>query len=168
MLAECYRPRADLTFVTFTEDRSAVNFPFEPKSTTYLRQGQYWCFQLSNGRFACGAVLARTTLDGKLHRTMFLGGLLNWTGSSLPTPIEMKSVGMLQSGFMHVKAIQHNGREVLGELDEAFESLPEVEYTGLTVDGPSLWGVAYVRALAEHNFGNPEWSDQELQKLREK
>lgn len=67
---------------------------------------------------------------------------------------------------MHVKAIQHNGREVLGQLDEVLQSPPEVEYTGLTVDGPPLWGLAYIRALAEDNFGNPEWSDQKLQNVR--
>lgn len=145
-----------------------MKFPFEPKSTTCLRQGQYWCFQLSNGRFACGTVLARTTSQGKLHRLMFLGGLLNWSGLSLPTSSGIKNARVLQSGFMHVKAIQHNGREVLGQLDEALKTSAEVEYTGLTVDGPPLWGLAYIRALAEDSFGNPEWSDQELQKVRKK
>lgn len=75
----------------------------------------------------------------------------------------MKGVKVLQSGFMHVKAIHHNGSEVLGEVVETFETPSEVEYTGLTVDGPPLWGPMYIRALAEHHFGDPDWSDRELQ-----
>src|SRR5262249_10570900 len=33
-------------------------YPFVPRSTAYLRPGQFWAIPLSDGRFACGRVLA--------------------------------------------------------------------------------------------------------------
>lgn len=143
-------------------------FPFEPRSTAYLRQGQYWSFQLSNGHFVCGIVLARTTSDGKLNRSLFLGGLLNWSGASLPTPSNLKSTGVLQSGFMHIRAIQRNGGEVQGELNETWDVESGVESTGLTTNGPPIWGYAYIRALAEKHFGDRTWSDKQLQSIRDR
>ena len=35
----------------------AIAYPFEPKSITYLRAGQFWAVPLSDGRFGCGRVL---------------------------------------------------------------------------------------------------------------
>lgn len=143
-------------------------FPFVPKSTAHLQQGHYWCFPLSNGNYACGLVLARAVIGGKLQRSMFLGGLLDWSGSSLPPPAEQKDAKLLEYGFMHVKAIELNGMEVLGKFHIDLTTPPEVEYTGLTVDGPPLWGVRYVRALAEAKFGKADWSDLELRKFSTK
>jgi hypothetical protein len=148
----------------FRKDSRVMNLPFEPRSTSYLRQGQYWSFQLSNGHFACGLVLARTTSEGKLNRTLFLGGLVNWSGPSLPTPSNLKNAGVLQSGFMHIRAIQRNGGEVNGAVDGIWDVAPEVVYTGLTSDCPSIWGYGYIRALAEKHFGDEGWSDKQLRK----
>ncbi|MYM26669.1 hypothetical protein GTP46_29035 [Duganella sp. FT135W] len=132
-----------------------MNFPFEPRSTSQLRQGQYWGFELSNGSFACGLILARTTSEGKINRTLFFGGLLNWSGPSLPMPSNLEGVGILQSGFMHIRAIQLNGGQVNGAVDGTWDVAPEVVYTGLTSDGLPIWGYGcsfarrIVRLLAE-------------------
>lgn len=134
-----------------------MSFPFEPRSTAYLRQGQYWSFQLSNGNFACGLVLARTTSAGKLNRSLFLGGLLNWSGPALPTPSNLKNAVVLQKGIMHIRAIQRNGGKVQGELIETWDVESEVEHAGLTANRPPVWGYAYIRALAEKHFGDNEW-----------
>ncbi|MEO5934763.1 MAG: hypothetical protein ABIQ08_14585 [Duganella sp.] len=167
-LAYCFRPTTDIRFY-FRKDFHVMNFPFEPRSTSYLRQGQYWSFQLSNGHFACGLVLARTTLEGKLNRTLFLGGLLNWSGPSLPTPSNLKKAGVLQSGFMHIRAIQRNGGKVHGEIEETWDvGESEVVYTGLTTNGPPIWGYAYIRALAEQHFGGKGWSDKQLNSIRDR
>ncbi|HZP14788.1 MAG TPA: hypothetical protein VFA96_03115 [Nocardioides sp.] len=37
---------------------AAPEYPFEPKSNTYLVSGQFWGVPLSDGRWACGRVLA--------------------------------------------------------------------------------------------------------------
>lgn len=87
-----------------------------------------------------------------MNRTLFLGGLLNWSGPSLPKPSNLKNAGVLQSGFMHIRAIQRNGSEVNGAVDGTWDVAPEVVYTGLTSDGPPIWGYGYIRALAEKHF----------------
>ena len=46
-------------------------YPFEPRSNVHLRPGQFWGVPLSDGRWACGRVLAVKTL---VFRTFVVGG----------------------------------------------------------------------------------------------
>lgn len=144
-----------------------MKFPLDPRSTATLRQGQYWSFELSNGRYAVGVVVARATTKGKLNGRIFLAGLLDWSGDSPPSSTDLSSAILINSGFAHIAAIRNNGVRILGELGRSWDVPAEFEYEGLTTDGPPLWGASFIRALAEGRFGDSEWSNRQLEKIRE-
>jgi hypothetical protein len=143
-----------------------MKFPFEPRSTAALRQGQYWTFELSNGRLAVGVVIALATTRGKLNSRMFLAGLLDWAGNGPPSHMDLNSAKIIRSGFAHVATIQNHGGRLIGELTRSWDMPAQVEYRGLTTEGPSIWGASFIRALAEEEFGDSGWSDRQLEKIR--
>ncbi len=143
-----------------------MEFPFEPRSTAHLRQGQFWCFELSNGQYVAGVVVARAISNGKANRRIFLAGLLDWHGKKPACPSELENSTVIGSGFAHIATIQNNGNSVIGELERHWEIPSEMEYFGLTADGPTLWGTAFIRALAEDRFGDKDWSDRQLELVR--
>ena len=52
-----------------------------------------------------------------------------------------------------------------GKIDETWDVASEMEYTGLTTNGPPIWGYAYIRALAEKHFGDTGWRDKQLHSI---
>ena len=60
-------------------------YPFVPKTNAQLVPGQFWSIPLSDGRFACGRVIAIDRRARYGSRTMFLAGLLDRVGESPPT-----------------------------------------------------------------------------------
>ena len=54
-----------------------MKYPFVPKSTAYMEEGQIISVPLSNGKFACATVLEFDYSHGKKNRTTFIVGLLN-------------------------------------------------------------------------------------------
>jgi hypothetical protein len=58
-------------------------YPFLPKSNRQLRPGQFWPVPLSDGRFACGRVIAAASPIGS--RVGFIAGLMDWVGDAPPT-----------------------------------------------------------------------------------
>lgn len=145
-----------------------MDCPFTPRSTSHLRQGHYWCFQLSNRRIATGVVLARATYQGKMDRRMFLAGLLDWSGETIPVSDELRSSKVLTSGFAHIDTILRNGGKVLGIINRDWDTVAEVEYKGLggTLEGPNIWAFKYIRAVAEHHFGDREWTAKQFEAAR--
>ncbi len=94
-----------------------VKYPFVPKSTSYLEPGQFWAVPLSNGKFACGVVLQLMYVEGKLYRSAFLAGLLNWSGSNLPSENDIKDNEIIEHGQAHIKIIGGHGGEILGKVN---------------------------------------------------
>jgi hypothetical protein len=93
------------------------SYPFEPRSNAYLEPGQFWGIPLSDGRFACGRVLAIPGDDDMLltgSTKEFAAGLLNWTGNKVPTGDSIAGSPVLTSGIAHIKAIRLNGQFILG------------------------------------------------------
>jgi hypothetical protein len=96
---------------------SAVSYPFEPKSTARLEPGQFWGVPLSDGRFACGRVLAVPRQPDPLipvSSRIFLAGLHGWVGDAPPTSADIAGVGLLAQGFAHIRAIREHGGSLLG------------------------------------------------------
>lgn len=93
------------------------SYPFKPKSNAHLTPGQFWGIPLSDGRWACGRVLAvKTEDDAYFHgdsRTFF-AALMDWSGDRPPTADALAGRPILTQGWAHVRAIQHNGQFVLG------------------------------------------------------
>lgn len=90
--------------------------PFIPKSTAYLRAGQYWSLPLKHGRFGCGVVLSRVERDEKPDTRMFLAGLLEWIGDSQPTEEAIENRPIAARRFAHIKMIHMTGGQLIGEL----------------------------------------------------
>jgi hypothetical protein len=96
---------------------TSVRYPFEPKSTAHLEPGQFWGVPLSDGRFACGRVLALPREPDPFvpaGTRMFLAGLHRWVGDALPSSEDIAGADLLAQGFAHVRTIRENGGDVLG------------------------------------------------------
>lgn len=112
----------------------SMSYPFVPRSNSSLRPGQFWGLRLSDGRYACGRVLAvpRKDSESLAPRVIFLGGLQDWVGADLPTSDSIAGTSVLEQGFVHVKAIQEHGGAIQGhrplELDgiRPFAAAPRV------------------------------------------
>jgi len=98
-------------------------FPFVPRSSLALQPGDFWSIPISDGSFACGRVVELLPKGMAGERVLFLGGLLDWHASSLPTAVSIAGVGTLKQGIMHIKAITSSGGEVLGHRPLALDNL---------------------------------------------
>jgi hypothetical protein len=127
------------------------DYPFVPKTNANLAPGQFWSIPLSDGRFACGRVLAIDRGATYGARTAFVGGLLDWVGTERPSSDSIAGKAVLEVGTAHVRVIAESGGAVLGER--------ALELDGISVpaDVRSAWGLRYPALRAEHLFvaGNP-------------
>jgi hypothetical protein len=104
-----------------TGARRAPAYPFEPRSNAYLEPGQFWAVPLSDGRFACGRVLAVPRdrsdpfVDGGTR--LFLAGLMDWVGAAEPTAGDLRGSRLVAQGMAHVMTIRETGGRVLGQRD---------------------------------------------------
>jgi hypothetical protein len=115
-------------------------YPFEPKSNTWLEPGQFWGVPLSDGRFACGRVLAvpderepDPMLWSERDARMFFAGLMDWVAENPPTSEAITGASLVAQGMAHVKTIRENGRFVLGDRDLSLDGvvgLREVTHRG--------------------------------------
>ena len=127
-----------------------MNYPFVPKSTSYLEPGQYWQIPLSNGTHACGVVLARLQRDGKIESRAFYAGLLDWCGDSPPDEKTICECDFIKRGALHIKAICEVDAAILGKGD--FKKMPDnpTEYT----DDITTMGYFVLSVVAESCFVN--------------
>jgi hypothetical protein len=160
------------------------SYPFVPKSTAYLEAGQFWAIPLSDGRFACGRVLA-VPREPDPHilvgNRAFLAGLHDWVSDRVPDAEAIAGVGYVAQGFCHIKAITTTGGEVLGLRDPAADPL-ELRtwrshisggtvwiYQGATRLRPAtpadaglpviaVWGYSVIRDYAERQFVGQPWT----------
>jgi hypothetical protein len=158
------------------------DYPFEPKSNTWLEPGQFWGVPLSDGRYACGRVLAvpdernpDPVLWGERDSMVFFAGLMDWVADDPPTAETIAGARLLEQGTAHVKTIRRNGQFVLGRRDLAADGivgLLEVTHRGrgaYVYEGPrrlrratreeaaslpvmGTWGFRVITVLAEHVF----------------
>jgi hypothetical protein len=159
-------------------------YPFVPRSSAYLEAGQFWSIPLSDGRFACGRVLAVPREPDPLimvGRRAFLAGLIGWAGAAPPDGEAIAGAGLVDQGFAHIKSITTTGGEILGirplELDgivprrwKSHEGGGTVwVYEGATRLHPispaerslaiiSVWGYSVIRDLAEARFVGRPWT----------
>ena len=140
-----------------------MKYPFEPKSTSQLKQGQYWCFQLCDGRYAAGVVLARVSNKGAVDRRLLWAGLLEWTGPAPAVPAELSNAKVIDRGAIHVRCIQMHGQYLLGEIPRSFDDTPpEIPFTRAATPGWPVWGLSVIRYTAERLWGDKEWVRQQM------
>ncbi len=89
-------------------------YPFVPRSTAYMKEGQFWDVPLRNGQYACGRVLQFETSDNKKNSRMFLAGLIDWVGEIPPTSEAIDGAKLLEQGMAHIRTIAFNGGAIRG------------------------------------------------------
>ncbi len=127
-------------------------YPFVPKTNAHLEPGQFWSIPMSDGRFACGRVL-RVDRDVKTYgaRAMFVGALLDWVGTELPTAEAIAGKPALKICGAHVRTITEPGGSVVGERPLELDGIvPPAEVH-------EWWGFRGAVARAERHFiaGDP-------------
>lgn len=114
-----------------------IEYPFKPKSTAYLRTGQFWAVPLSDGRFACGYVVK--TVPGR--RRMFVAGLTNWLGNSPPEARDLVGCEVIDHAGAGLMTITEHGPEILGRCPQPLKVVPD--------ERDHTWGYNVIRVLAE-------------------
>ena len=123
-------------------------YPFVPKSTSFLEQGQFWALPLNDGCFSSGVVLSLVCSNGKIETRSFLAGLLGWHGHAPPATSDLLNCKVLAYGYAHIKTITETGGSILGVAESNF-CLPEVqEYA----DSIVTWGYHSIVRKAERAF----------------
>jgi hypothetical protein len=155
------------------------SYPFEPRSNAYLKPGQFWGVPLSDGRWACGRVLAIMTQAGNyfpLNSRMFLAALMDWEGDQPPTAEDLTAHRVVAEGWAHILLIENSGRFILGERDLELDSIrglravthrsggtvmlyegatplrPATQHEAATMPVLSTWGSKFIAVLAERLF----------------
>lgn len=128
------------------------SYPFTPKSNKFLEEGDFWIVKLKNKHYAAGVVLHSDSVI--LHSdTKELGtkglyvGLLNWTGTKVPTSKELSGKRVIEVGRAHIKTITETGGQILGNCKI---KKPAVLGNRDEVHG---WGYTVIVILAEKHFG---------------
>jgi hypothetical protein len=132
----------------------SATYPFEPVSNRYLVPGQYWAIPLTDGRFACGRVLAVPAYEQS--RVLAVVGLMDWVGARPPNDGDLAGRKIVRFGLAHVKAINQNGGAILGLRPLALDGIeaPEiVDIDAVILENrmPS-WGFGVIRRMAERRF----------------
>jgi hypothetical protein len=121
-------------------------YPFEPKSTAYIKPGDFWAIATRGGEmYCCGLVLSTSTRLGGSR--MFTVGLLDWCDSAPPTASSVEGAAVLDFGIAHVKTVRETGGMLLGN-----GRVPAVP----NLDAPNVgvWGYMFIERLAHRHFGN--------------
>ena len=151
-------------------------FPFVPKSINALEPGDFFPVRLEDGRYSCGRILQLAGDELPTKTQSFFGGLHDWIGTGVPTADDVVRSPMVEFGVMHVKAIQHVGSGVVGNVPLSI-GLDEIPVLLDSMGGPAarllkgvvllrparreewgklpvlgFWGYDFIRAFAESRF----------------
>ncbi|HEU5111487.1 MAG TPA: hypothetical protein VFT95_23340 [Micromonosporaceae bacterium] len=129
-----------------------ADYPFVPRSNRRLIPGQYWALPLSDGRFACGRVMAVPAF-GPRDRIGVVIGLMDWLGETHPTAEQLAGRPVLEQAKSRFEAIANTGGQVLGirplNLDGLVAVDPDASHVGAV---HQVWGWRTILDLAEQYF----------------
>lgn len=155
-----------------------MKYPFVPKSTSYLEEGQIISIPLSNGKFACGRVLELKYEGTKRDTRQFIVGLMAWCDKEPPNSETISGSTILDHGQVHIKTIKECDSQIVGYRNLADDRIQvplsldqspgkncrlrrgysllglasENEQTKLEVF--STWGFKVLKIKAEKHYGN--------------
>jgi hypothetical protein len=128
-------------------------YPFEPRSTAYLRPGDFWGIRTRRGGwYCCGRVLA-TDFGGVAPSRSIVVGLLDWCEPDAPTADAIAGALVLAYGLAHVKTIRETGGQVLGHRPLEADGGLDVLLGGRTLSQDWAWGYMMIEAYAHDHFG---------------
>ncbi len=107
-----------------------TDYPFEPRSTAKMIPGQYWGIPLRNSTFACGRVVQVRPREANNGRVLFLAGLMDWCGSTLPTAESLAGCSCIAQGIAHIRTIHETGGVILGFRDPACDGITAWMFRG--------------------------------------
>ncbi|MFO0808889.1 MAG: hypothetical protein U0746_09725 [Gemmataceae bacterium] len=127
--------------------KARVSFPFRPKSNAQLEPGQFFSFRLSNGRFACGRVLALPGPGRPGSRISFLVGLMDWSGDAPAAANDLAGRSVVEHGWAHVI--------ILADYAAQIDGFRPLDVQGIVPDvgGAVTYGREVLRILANKRFG---------------
>lgn len=146
-----------------------IEYPFRPKTNSYLLPGQFWAIPLSSGKYACGRVIELMPKGEIGSRTSFLAGLIDWVGENPPLADDLIGCKTIKQGSVHIKT-SHRPIELEEIKSDYFRSQEAFEgcilmkgYKNLRsiskeewerYETFSTWGYKVINILAEERFGN--------------
>jgi hypothetical protein len=96
-----------------------TSYPFRPKTTAYIRPGDFWALPLEGGKFGCGRVIELKPGS----RKQLIVGLMNWIGDCQPTAEAISGKRTVAQGEIHLKCIHETSGEILGHRSLSDDSL---------------------------------------------
>jgi hypothetical protein len=130
-----------------------TSYPFRPKSNRYLAPGQYLAVPPSDGRFACGRVMASPAF-GEKDRVGVVVGLMNWVGDRPPEERHIAGRAVVAQALSRYEAVSNTGGEILGLRPLEADGLVAIDPTDVTVGAKhAVWGWRTIQTRAERSFG---------------
>jgi hypothetical protein len=124
-------------------------YPFVPRTNAYLIPGQFFSIRLTNGRYACGRVLANrwSYPSGPGSRTTFRVGLMDWSGDHPATADDLADCRVLEQGYADVGIVPRYEAQIDG--------CRPLEADGIAPDptAQGMYGLEVLRILAHQYFG---------------
>jgi len=121
------------------------DYPFVPKSTRYLKRGQFWAIPLGGGRYGAGCVVGVCLNQGTPSTRLFIAGVLHWVGNHVPSSIHLQGCSLAEFGFAHLKAITESGGSILGTAELELSTTP-TEANDASIP---TWGYNVPRVIAK-------------------
>jgi hypothetical protein len=122
------------------------DYPFLPKTNAHLEAGQFFSFVLKNEQYACVRVLARCWQYQPGRRTLFLAGLMDWTGLVPATADDLAGRSVIDAAWAHVSVLARYGATIDGYRD--------LETDGIIPDAncERAYGLEVLRNMANLRF----------------
>ena len=118
--------------------------PFEPKSTSHVRPGDFWAIPTRRGGwYCCGQVLGISDLT---QSRSLVVGLLDWCEPQPPSAETIAGAAVLHYGHAHVKTVRETGGMLIGNATP-----PAI--SGIADPNLSTWGYKFIESLAHKHFG---------------
>src|SRR5262249_13355082 len=125
-------------------------FPFEPKSTAFVRPGDFWAIPTRRGGwYCCGRVLATSDLTATRS---IVAALLSWCEPQPPTTDTIAGARVIEYGIAHVKTVRESGGMLLGHRPLDADGLDQL-LNDRDMRNVNVWGYLSIEYLAHEHFG---------------
>lgn len=146
-------------------------YPFLPKSTNTLSEGDFWAIQLKDGRFASGVVVELLPVSNKppSHKVYFLAGILNWQSDLPPTKETISSVKTFRQGLVNISVVR-DANGIVGHINLAENNIVADYFVSRSTYSEKqsrlMQGVTDIRAATPSDYNQyrklEQWTDDQI------